>query len=250
MTENRAMTEARRTAARRALAALDLTDLSPEADEAGLARLCARAVTPHGRVAAVCVWPRFVGRAAALLRGTGVRIATVANFPAGAEPIDPVRAEIAGSLAQGADEIDIVVPWRALKEGREAPLVALLRAGRAATAGRGLKAILESGELAEPALIERASRLALAAGVDFLKTSTGKTRVSATPEAAAIMLEAIAAAGGRAGFKASGGVRTLDEAIIYLDLAERIIGTSAPGRFRIGASGLLDALLAELADAR
>lgn len=236
----------RRAAARAALAALDLTDLSDAADEAGLDRLCARAVTPHGRVAAVCVWPRFVARARARLAGTGVKVATVANFPEGGEDVAAVRAEIAASLAAGADEIDVVIPWRALQAGREAPVAALLAQARAAAGERTLKTILESGELAEPALIARASALALGAGADFLKTSTGKTRVSATPAAAAIMLRAIAAGGGRAGFKASGGVRTLDDAIVYLDLADRLIGTRAPDRFRIGASGLLDALRAEL----
>lgn len=240
------MTETRRAAARRALAALDLTDLSDTADAAGLDRLCARAVTTHGKVAAVCVWPRFVARAHAALGGTGVKIATVANFPAGGEEIAPVREEIERSLADGADEIDVVIPWRALKGGREAPVVALIAAARAAARGRTLKTILESGELADATTIDRASRLALDAGADFLKTSTGKTKVSATPEAAEIMLRAIAGQGRRVGFKASGGVRTLDEAIVYLDLADRIIGTASPDRFRIGASGLLDALLAEL----
>jgi deoxyribose-phosphate aldolase len=240
------MTELRRAAARRALAALDLTDLSDTADEAGLDRLCARAVTPEGAVAAVCVWPRFVAGARAALAGTGVKIATVANFPAGGEEIAPVRAEIERSLVDGADEIDVVIPWRALKDGREAPVVALVAAARAAAQGRTLKTILESGELADAAIIEHASRLALDAGADFLKTSTGKTKVSATPEAAGVMLRAIAAQGGRAGFKASGGVRTLDDALVYLDLAQAIIGTTGPDRFRIGASGLLDALLAEL----
>lgn len=239
------MTE-RRDAARRALAALDLTDLSEAADASGLDRLCARAVTPHGAVAAVCVWPRFVARAVAALKGGGVKVATVANFPAGGEAITPVIDEIAASVAAGADEIDVVIPWRALAEGREAPMVALLTQARAATAGRCLKTILESGELADPDLIARASALALDAGADFLKTSTGKTATSATPQAAGTMLRAIAARGARAGFKASGGVRTLDDAIVYLDLAEKIIGTSAPARFRIGASGLIDALLAEL----
>ena len=240
------MSESRRIAARRALAALDLTDLTDTADETGLDRLCARAVTPAGAVAAVCVWPRFVARARAQLAGTGVKIATVANFPAGGEEIAPVREDIERSLADGADEIDVVIPWRALKAGREAPVVALIATARAAARGRTLKTILESGELADAATIARASRLALDAGADFLKTSTGKTKVSATPQAAGIMLRAIAEQGGRAGFKASGGVRTLDEAILYLDLADGIIGTASPDRFRIGASGLIDALLAEL----
>lgn len=237
-----------RAAALRILAALDLTDLSDDADEAGLDRLCERALTPHGPVAAVCVWPRFVGRAAKALAGSGVRIATVANFPLGAGDVAAVLDEVDSALSEGADEIDLVIAWRALRAGAPEPTIALLDAVREATAGRPLKAILETGELATPALIAQASRLALDAGADFLKTSTGKTRISATPAAARVMLETIAASGLPAGFKASGGVRTLADATVYLDLTRDILGAAAtaPERFRIGASGLLDALVAAL----
>ncbi|MBK9080595.1 MAG: deoxyribose-phosphate aldolase [Rhizobiales bacterium] len=247
------MTDAsRHAAALRALAALDLTDLSDAATEAGLDSLCARAATPYGAVAAVCVWPRFVARARERLAGTKVRIATVANFPAGGEDAAATGAEIAQSVADGADEIDVVLPWRAMRAGREGDARRLVDAARAATGARRLKVILETGELAEPDLIARAARLAIDAGADFIKTSTGKTPVSATPQAAETMLRVIADSGRPVGFKASGGVRTLDDARIYLSLADRIMGPdwAAPARFRIGASGLLDALVAELRGAR
>ncbi len=104
-----------------------------------------------------------------------------------------------------------------------------------------LKVILESGALGEAALVRRASELALDAGADFIKTSTGKAGTGATAAAATVMLEAIRDRGGRAGFKASGGVRSLDDAALYLGLADRLLGAgwATPQHFRIGASGLL-----------
>jgi deoxyribose-phosphate aldolase len=114
--------------------------------------------------------------------------------------------------------------------------------------GRVLKVILETGELREPALIEAASRIAIDAGADFIKTSTGKTAVSATPEAAEIMLNAIKASGRPVGLKPSGGIRTVADARIYLDLADRIMGPdwATPRTFRIGASSVYDALVAAI----
>jgi deoxyribose-phosphate aldolase len=111
--------------------------------------------------------------------------------------------------------------------------------------GRLLKVILETGELQEPALIDRASRLAIDAGADFIKTSTGKTRVSATLAAAEIMLAAIRAAGRPVGLKPSGGIRTVADAGAYLALADRVMGPgwATPKTFRIGASSVYDALV-------
>jgi deoxyribose-phosphate aldolase len=114
--------------------------------------------------------------------------------------------------------------------------------------GRLLKVILETGELVEPALIEAASRIAIEAGADFLKTSTGKTKVSATPEAAETMLNAIRSSGRPVGLKVSGGIRTVTDAALYVDLADRIMGAgwATPKTFRIGASGVYDALVAAI----
>ena len=136
--------------------------------------------------------------------------------------------------------------------GDDADSAALLRAVRRASEGLVLKVILESGELADGALVARASRIALDEGADFLKTSTGKTPHGATPEAARVMLQAIATdlhAAGRAGFKASGGVRSVADASVYIDLVESVLGADAlvPARFRIGASGLLADIEAGLA---
>lgn len=232
---------------RRAVALLDLTDLSNGLDEAGVERLCARAVTPLGPVAAVCLWAGFVPQARRLLKDTPVRVATVVNFPAGDDDVMRAADEARYAILDGADEIDVVLPWRALAGGRREVVGALLGAVRAVVPpGRTLKTILETGELKTPALIREAARIAIGTGADFIKTSTGKTEVSATPEAVRLMLEEIRACGRTVGIKPSGGIRTPADAAAYLDLADEIMGPgwATPATFRFGASGLLDALLA------
>lgn len=233
--------------ARIALACLDLTSLNPGDTEADVQRLCERALTPHGPVAAVCVWPRFAALARRQLPAT-VAVAAVANFPDGA--MDTARAvqDTVTIVQAGAQEVDVVLPWRALAAGDEAGCALLLAAVRAACPGLVLKVIVEAGELQQPALITRACELALAAGADFLKTSTGTTPVGATPEAARLLLAAAAQAPRKVGFKPAGGIRTLADAGQYIGLTRQALGALAltPQRFRIGASSLLAALLAVL----
>lgn len=234
--------------ARRAVALLDLTDLSNGLDEAGVERLCARALTPLGPVAAVCLWAGFVPQARRLLKDSGVRVATVVNFPAGGDDVMRAADEARYAVLDGADEIDVVLPWRALATGRREVVGALLGAVRAVVPpGRVLKTILETGELKTPALIREAARIAIGTGADFIKTSTGKTETSATPEAVRLMLEEIRASRRPVGIKPSGGIRTPEDAKTYLSLADAIMGPgwASPATFRFGASGLLDALLAE-----
>lgn len=238
--------------ARRALALLDLTDLSNGLDEAGVEKLCARAVTPVGPVAAVCLWAGFVPQARRLLKGAPVKVATVVNFPAGEDDVMRAADEARYALLDGADEIDLVLPWRALAAGRREVVGALLGAVRASVPPtRTLKTILETGELKTPDLIREAARIAIGTGADFIKTSTGKTATSATPGAVAIMLDEIAASGRRVGIKPSGGIRTLADARAYLDLTDRKMGPgwATPDTFRFGASGLLDVLLAAAGEA-
>jgi deoxyribose-phosphate aldolase len=237
-----------RNTALRALVCLDLTNLDDSCDAAAIDDLCARAQTRHGSVAAVCIWPRFVPQAKAALARTGIHVATVVNFPSGEATPEGAAEEARAALKAGADEIDMVIPWRALKAGDADAVTEAVRNVKAACGGATLKAILETGELADPALIGLAAERALKGGADFLKTSTGKVRVNATPEAAEILLATIARHGGTAGFKAAGGVRTVADAGTYLAIADRIMGAgwAGPKHFRIGASGLLDALLAVL----
>ncbi len=237
------------TTAARALGSLDLTDLGDNCTEQAVTALTTKARTRHGNAAAVCVWPQFVSQAAAQLRGSGVKIATVINFPHGGEDVERAVEDAVEALRDGADEIDLVIPYKALARGDERAARDMICGVRDHVPnGRRLKAILETGELRDPALIKRACEIAIAGEAHFLKTSTGKTPVSATREAARTMLDAIKASGKPVGFKASGGVRTLADAALYLGIADEIMGAgwATPATFRFGASGLLDALLAEL----
>jgi len=235
--------------AQRALRCLDLTDLTDNCTDHAIDALCKKALDSHGPVAAVCVWPQFVRRAQDGLKGSSVRIATVVNFPAGGEEVDRVADDVQEALSDGANEIDLVLPYEALRRGDAKVATEMMEAVREMTdQGRLLKVILETGELKEPALIEKASRLAIEAGADFIKTSTGKTPVSATPEAAEIMLNAIKSSGRPVGLKPSGGIRTAADAKIYLDLADHIMGPdwASPRTFRIGASSVYAALIATI----
>jgi deoxyribose-phosphate aldolase len=236
-------------AARIALACLDLTSLNDDDTAAAITQLCAKAQGPHGNAAAVCVWPRFVEQARAALP-TAIRVAAVANFPDGSLDTDRAVRDAASIIEAAGDEVDLVLPYRAFAAGQTREAAALVAAVRRATTGITLKLIIESGELKDAALIRTASELGLDEGVDFLKTSSGKTPVSATPEAARIMLAAIAqhARGEAVGFKASGGIRKVADASIYIDLVREHLGAASlkPQRLRFGASGLLSDIEAVL----
>ncbi|WP_375465863.1 deoxyribose-phosphate aldolase [uncultured Methylobacterium sp.] len=235
--------DAARAIAERALPLLDLTELGDACTATRIDALCRDARA--GGVAAVCVWPQFVHQAARALSGAPVRIATVINFPAGGEDAERAAADTRAALRDGAHELDLVLPYRALLRGDAATAVDLVEAVRAACPNACLKVILETGTLATAEAIAAAGRLALAAGADFLKTSTGKSPVSATPEAAGALLGVIRTAG-RGGLKVSGGLRTLADAAAYLAIADRVMGPgwAAPATFRIGASSLFGALVA------
>ena len=254
--------------ARIALACMDLTSLGERDSALTVGSLIARSRSPVGAPAALCVWPRYVsqvrgglralhGASASAASASGVaakvsqthspKVAAVANFPSGQQALQTVLDEVRGIVADGGDEVDLVLDWRAVQGGDALAVeraAATVRAVRQACRGAALKLIIESGELQDPAAIHLASRIGLHEGVDFLKTSTGKTATGATPQAARVMLEAIAAhpRGARVGFKASGGVRTVSDARVYIDLVHEILGPAAlaPQRFRIGASALLD----------
>ena len=245
------MTNDAKSQARRAIALVDLTELGDHATDADVTSLCARAVGPHGRVAAVCVWPRHVALAAGLLQNTDVRIATVVNFPLGMDDIDEVVELARTAQRAGADEIDLVLPYRSLQAGdghRPALMVAALRQAVSSGAGRTLKVILETGELTDPRMIRTAAEIAIRNGADFIKTSTGKTSVSATLAATDVMLQAIRDVDPSVGLKPSGGIRTLAEATAHLAQADTMMGPrwATPATFRFGASGLLTALEAAL----
>ena len=223
---------------------IDLTDLADRTDESATVELCRRA--QMAGTAAVCVWPDFVARAAAEVAGTGVRVATVVNFPTGDERAHAVGVLTERAVDDGADEIDVVLPYRALLTGDRTRAAEVLDTVRSAAAGTTVKTILETGELPAEE-VATAARFAIDHGADFVKTSTGKTPVSATVEAVRSMLEVIAdTPGRRIGIKPSGGISTAADAERYLGLAEEIMGPTwpTPQTFRFGTSRLLDALLA------
>ncbi|MCE8035037.1 deoxyribose-phosphate aldolase [Billgrantia tianxiuensis] len=239
-------------AARQALALMDLTSLNEDDSDAVIRELCARANTPAGHPAAVCVYPAFVPTAREALTEQGlagkVKVATVTNFPHGEADIERAAAETRAAVASGADEVDVVFPYRALMAGDAEVGRALVAACKRECGDAVLKVILETGELKEAGLIDRAGMLAIDGGADFLKTSTGKVAVNATLDAAKILLTAIKASGRDVGFKAAGGVRTVEDAAAYLRLAEQVMGADwiTPAHFRFGASGLLGNLLETL----
>jgi deoxyribose-phosphate aldolase len=224
--------------ARLALACLDLTSLNEADTELDIAHLCQSAVGRHGHTAAVCVWPRLAAFARRELPPE-VAVAAVANFPDGGADMARAVEDTRAIVDAGAQEVDVVIPYRQLDA---AP--ALLAAVRRAGDGLCLKVILETGELADAQRVALACRIALEAGADFLKTSTGKVRVNATPDAARLLLQAIASdptARQRVGFKPAGGIRAVADAQTYLKLTRECLGDTAlsPQRLRLGASSLL-----------
>ncbi|WP_208119883.1 deoxyribose-phosphate aldolase [Spirabiliibacterium pneumoniae] len=242
-------------AAQWALSLMDLTSLNDDDTDATITALCHQANTPKGAPAAVCVYPQFVPLAKQTLLQLGlehVKVATVTNFPHGNSDVAQAVAETANAVQAGADEVDVVFPYRTLMAGDEKCGFVLVQECKkvCADAGVKLKVIIETGELKTPELIKKASEIAIRAGADFIKTSTGKVSVNATPEAAKVMLNTIKEMGveDRVGFKAAGGVRTSEDAQHYLQLAADILGEKwlDASHFRFGASGLLTALLRTL----
>ncbi|MEL6584494.1 MAG: deoxyribose-phosphate aldolase [Pseudomonadota bacterium] len=241
------MTDLKTTAAR-ALASLDLTNLNDDCTIEDVEALCARAQSKHGPTAAVCIWPQFIITAKRSLTGTAIKVATVVNFPSGMDTPEEVVDLTEKAIDDGADEIDLVIPYPKLMEGEANDVTSLVARVKDAADGARVKTILETGILGDPTLIRQACDLALEGGADFLKTSTGKVPVNATLTSARILLEAIRDHGGPVGFKPAGGIKTTEDAAAYLALCDEIMGPdwATPTMFRIGASGVLTALLATL----
>ncbi|CAN5249178.1 deoxyribose-phosphate aldolase [soil metagenome] len=242
------MTDAVQTA-RTAISLLDLTNLNDVCTAADIDELIRRAHTPHGEVAALCIWPQWIEHARRGLGRSAIRIATVANFPHGGADAKAAGREVAAAFAGSADEADIVIPYRAILNGEHGKAASVVAAARAATPrDKILKVILETGELKTREAILLAADIALGEGADFLKTSTGKVPVNATLEAAELLMTRIKERGGETGFKAAGGIRTTSDAGAYLDLAVRILGAGwiSPRHFRFGASGVLADLIATI----
>lgn len=229
---------------------IDLTSLNGNDTRASIDKLCDLALEVPGGVAAVCVYPPFAAQVRNRLKGTGMKTAAVAGaFPSGQSPIEIKTAEVAWTVTQGAEEIDMVISRGTMLEGDYQTVGAEIEAIRAACGEAHLKVILETGELESPALIRKASEIALLSGGHFIKTSTGKINPAATPEAAVVMCETLRdyyqLTGIKAGFKPAGGIQTPQQALIYYFIVETILGKDwlTPELFRIGASRLVNNIL-------
>ena len=239
-----------------AISMVDLTTLEGS-DTAGKVRsLCVKAMRPDPgdasvpSAAAVCVYPDLVAGAKAVLRHSGVAVASVATaFPSGRASLDTKLRDVRDAVSAGADEIDMVIDRGAFLAGRYGQVFDEIVATKAACGDAHLKVILETGELMTLDNARRASWLALLAGGDFIKTSTGKVSPAATPPVALVMLQAVrdfaAQTGEQRGVKLAGGIRATKEAVRYLVMVNEVAGSAwlTPDRFRFGASSLLNDLL-------
>ena len=225
---------------------MDLTSLNTDDNQASINALVNSIDPKLGIPAAVCVFSEFVDDAKIALANrllSHVKVATVTNFPTGDAPLNEVLNETLIAIERGADEIDLVIPYKAFIKGEADTVLKYVSESKKACGSRAkLKVIIESGELKTPALIAQATELAIQGGADFVKTSTGKVAVNATLEATEIMLNTIKKSSKPVGFKAAGGVKTTGDANDYLQLTTEIMGHEylAPETFRFGASSLLN----------
>jgi deoxyribose-phosphate aldolase len=265
--EERAATLSRRSIKREAklfaldlaVRMIDLTTLEGQDTPGKIAALASKAIRPDPSdptvpsVAALCVYPNLVPSALERVRGTGVKVASVATaFPSGQTPTDIKVAEVRRVAEMGADEIDMVIDRGAFLAGRYAKVYDEIVQVKEACGDAHLKVILETGELGTYDNVRRASLLAMAAGADFIKTSTGKLPSAATLPVTLVMLEAIRdvhdETGKRVGMKPAGGIRTAKQSVQYLVLLHETLGLDwlTPDLFRFGASSLLNDVLMQI----
>ena len=252
-------TTAKAEGLRLALSMIDLTTLEGKDSDGKVRRLVAKALLPDPsdptlpRCAAVCVYPPFVRLAKELVAGTGVRVASVATaFPSGQAPLATRIAEVEAALADGADEIDMVIDRGAFLSGHLDEVADEIVRVKEACRDAHLKVILETGELETLDNVRRASLLAMRHGADFVKTSTGKVSPAATPSVVLVMLEAIRdyydETGRMVGMKPAGGIRDAKSALTTLVIVKETLGEAwlTPEWFRFGASSLANDLLMQL----
>jgi deoxyribose-phosphate aldolase len=265
--EERATTLAKRSIKREskqfaldlAIRMMDLTTLEGADTPGKIAALCSKAIRPDPvdrtvpSVAAVCVYPNLVPYAKERLEGSGVKVASVATgFPSGQFPTEIKLADVRAAVEFGADEIDMVIDRGAFLSGRYAKVYDEIVRVKEASGDAHLKVILETGELGTYDNVRRASLLAMAAGADFIKTSTGKVSPAATLPVALVMLEAIRdvhdETGRVVGFKPAGGIRTAKQAVQHLVLVHETLGVDwlTPDLHRFGASSLLNDVLMQI----
>jgi deoxyribose-phosphate aldolase len=244
---------------RLAVRMMDLTTLEGRDTPGKVRAMCRKAAAPLdgdpsvGPCAAVCVYPNLVPAARKALVGSSVKVASVATaFPSGQSPLEVKLAEVRRAVELGADEVDMVIDRGAMLSGDYSKVFDEIAATKEACGSAHLKVILETGELGSFDVVRKASEIGIAAGGDFIKTSTGKVQPAATPAVTLVMLEAIRdyyyATGRRVGMKPAGGVRTAKQALHYLVLVKETLGDAwlTPDLFRFGASALLNDVLMQL----
>ena len=241
-----------------AISMMDLTTLEGKDTPGKVRQLCQKARSPSDDssippCAAVCVYPNFVTIAKQALAGSTVKVASVATaFPSGQSPLDVKLDDVRRAVGFGADEIDMVIDRGAMLVGDYAKVYDEIAATKEACGSAHLKVILETGELGSYDIVRKASQIAMLAGGDFIKTSTGKIVPAATPPVTLVMLEAIRdffyATGKRIGMKPAGGIRTAKQALHYLVIVKETLGDAwlTPEMFRFGASTLLNDVLMQL----
>ena len=230
-----------------ALACLDYTRLNEQDGEQDIHAFLAQLSASKPRPAAICVYPQwleYVKKYVDTHFNWPVSLATVTNFPSGAQPLAQVLSTTQQAIAQGANEIDLVLPYKALINGDEALALSYVQQSKALCANKAkLKVIIESGELPLD-MVAKATRIAINGGADFVKTSTGKVPINATLDAVEVILDEIQQSGEAVGVKVSGGIKNLAQAQQYLQLCISKMGGAwvTPIHFRFGASSLLDEL--------
>ena len=236
------------------LSLLDLTSLEGSDNAASINKLCDKACSFKEKAlplpAAVCIYPPFIHTAKKHLIGTGIHVATTAAaFPSGQMPVRVKLEEIKYAMAEGADEIDIVISRGTFLEGNYNTVYREIDTIRELTRGLTLKVILETGELGSYENIAKASEIAIEAGADFIKTSTGKISPAATEQAVYVMLQVILShykkTGKSVGIKPAGGIAEIGKAMNYYYLVSEVLGEDwlQPRLFRLGASRLADRIL-------
>ncbi len=241
-----------------AISMMDLTTLEGKDSPGKVRQLCQKARWPSDdpsipSCAAVCVYPKLVPVAKKALEGTNIKVASVATaFPSGLSALDVKLIDVRRAVEMGADEIDMVIDRGAMLAGEHGAVFDEIAAVKEACQQAHLKVILETGELGSYDCVRRASQIAMLAGADFIKTSTGKITPAATPPVTLVMLEAIRdyyyVSGKKIGMKPAGGIRTAKQALHYLVLVKETLGDEwlTPEMFRFGASTLLNDVLMQL----
>jgi deoxyribose-phosphate aldolase len=228
---------------------IDLTSLNYDDDAISINQLLSYAHSDQGNVAAICVYAKFLPLVAEFINchQLPINLATVINFPDGGINCLQIEYDIIDAINAGANEIDIVLPYKKLMVGDEESIINVLKTARNATKDKVLKIIIESGELSSNHLIKLASELCIEYEADFIKTSTGKTLIGATIEAAQVILNVIKNSDSKCGLKVSGGISTLETAFEYYNLFANTLGKSelTADRFRIGTSKLVKIILEE-----